>query len=150
MTIKSLLRFSGIILPLLFLASISMSMSPSKKKPMVVKSVSFGKIKVNGKLYEHDIKIDGTEVSKRSKKASKPFKSEYGHTPLTHLEDIPWDCDTLVIGKGMSGRLPITDEFKEMAKEKGVKLIIKKTPEAAKYYSDHWNENTNAVFHVTC
>jgi len=133
------------------LAMFSFTSSHLKKKdPPKVKSVSFGKIKVDGKLYEKDIVIEGYEVRTRKKGPSKPKKSKYGHTPLTHLEEIPWDCKVLVIGIGMSERLPVTDKFKEVAKKKGVELIMLRTPEAVTYYNKNFTEDMNAIFHITC
>lgn len=146
--------FKSITLPLFVLvvfALLAFSFESGKKKDgPKVKSVSFGKIKVDGKLYEKDIVIEGRTVRTRKKGPSKPFKAEYRHTPLTHLEEIPWDCKVLVIGIGMSGRLPVTDEFKAMAKEKGVELIMKRTPDAVEYYNKNFTEDMNAIFHITC
>lgn len=142
---KTLMLF----LSVLFLMGFTME-ATKKKKPPKVKSVSFGKIRVDGVLYDHDIVIEGYEVRKRNKGPSKPFRSEYRHTPLTPLEEIPWDCKAMVIGIGMSERLPVTDEFKKMAEEKGVTLVMMRTPDAVEYYNENFTEDTNAIFHVTC
>jgi hypothetical protein len=146
--------FKNLMIPVLalaLLASFTLISNDSKKKdPPKVKSVSFGKIKVNGKLYEKDIVIEGYDVRTRKKGPSKPKKAKYGHTPLTHLEEIPWDCKVLVIGIGMSKRLPVTDKFKEVAKKKGVTLIMMRTPEAVEYYNKNFTEDMNAIFHITC
>jgi hypothetical protein len=42
--------------------------------------------------------IDGGEVRKRKKKPLKKFREEYGHTPLSAEEEIPWKCRRLVVG----------------------------------------------------
>ena len=119
-------------------------------KPEVV-YVKFGEIKVNGKTYKKDIVIKNGKVKKRKKGKSKDQKAKYGHTPLTPLEKrIPWKCKTLVIGTGIYGRMPVTDEFKAEAKKRGVTLIILKTPEAVKYYLDNFGPDINAIFHITC
>lgn len=141
-------------IPILLLSVIGLfaftSFKDKGKAPPKVKSIAFGKIKVNGKLYEKDIVLDGYDVRTRKKGPSKPFRADYNHTPLTHLEDIPWDCKVLVIGIGMSKRLPVTEEFKAMAKEKGVELILKRTPEAVAYYNKNFSKDMNAIFHITC
>lgn len=120
------------------------------EKPPKVKSIKFGKIKVNGTLYEKDIVIEGYTVRTRKKGPSKANKAQYGHTPLTHHEEIPWDCKVLVIGIGMSKRLPVTDKFKAIAKKKGVTLIMLRTPEAVDYYTENFSKDMNAIFHITC
>lgn len=63
---------------------------------------------------------------------------------------IPWKCKTLVIGTGMNGRLPVVKEFKEEARRRGVKLILLKTPDAVKYFLDHYGPQINAILHITC
>ena len=149
MKIFKLFTCSVFLLTFFGLIGISFT-SENEPNPPKVKSIKFGKIKVNGKLYEKDIVIDGTNVRTRKKGPSKTFRNEYNHTPLTHLEDIPWDCKVLVIGIGMSERLPVTDEFKALAKAKGVTLVMKRTPEAVEYYNGNFTKDMNAIFHITC
>ena len=63
---------------------------------------AFGSIEIDGTTYQHDVVIDGGRIRKRRKGPSKALRSEYGHTPLTVAEDIPWSCRRLVIGSGHS------------------------------------------------
>ena len=140
---------SFLFIALLVFVAYSFASDKEPKAPKVSGS-SFGKIKVNGTLYEKDIVIEGTTVRTRKKGPSKKFREKYNHTPLTHLEDIPWDCEVLVIGIGMSERLPVTEKFKAVAKKKGVTLIMMRTPEAVKYYNKNYTKNMNAIFHITC
>ena len=44
---------------------------------------SFGRVRIEGVLYDHDVVIDRGEVRKRKKKASRKFRAEFGHTPLS-------------------------------------------------------------------
>jgi hypothetical protein len=53
--------------------------------------------------------VDHGRIRKRRKKPSKKFRGNFGHTPLSVEEDIPWDCRHLVIGTGTGG-LPVMDE----------------------------------------
>ena len=50
-------------------------------------------------------------MRKRRKKASKKYRDEFGHTPLSVEEEIPWKCKRLVVGTG-TGALPVMDEVK--------------------------------------
>ena len=63
---------------------------------------SFGKLRVDGDEYDHDLVIDRGEVRKRDKRPSKKYRSLYGHTPLSLDEKIPWKCKRLVVGTGGS------------------------------------------------
>jgi hypothetical protein len=125
--------------------------SSSAQQKLDVRGLKWGEITVDGITYEKDIVIDNGTVRERSKKPSKPYKKNgTGHTPLTHYEKIPWDCDSLLIGKGQHSRLPITDEFKAEAEKRGVKLIIMSTRAAVKYFQKNQAPRMNAIFHLTC
>lgn len=123
---------------------------PEDDKAPKITGLKFGTIKVNGKTYEKDIIIDKGKVSERKKGPSRPQREEYGHTPLTPLEAIPWDCKKLVVGIGMSSRLPVTKAFKEEAKKRGVELVLLETPEAVEYFTKNYGPEVNAIFHITC
>jgi hypothetical protein len=75
----------------------------------------FGTIIIDGTSYNHDVVVDAGLVRKRKKGPSKRFRSEYGHTPLSAGEDIPWTKPRLVIGTGFSGRLPVMQELRHRA-----------------------------------
>jgi hypothetical protein len=67
---------------------------------MHVDRLSFGSIRIDGVTYEHDVVIDRGEVRKRKKKPSKKYRNQFGHTPLSVAEKIPWKCSRLIIGTG--------------------------------------------------
>jgi len=113
------------------------------------KHFEFGSIDIDGVTYEHDVVLDRGEILRRKKKASKQFRETFGHTPLSVEENIPWKCVRLVIGTGAYGRLPVMDDVKHEARDRGVKLIVVPTAEAIKVLEQH-PEQTNAILHVTC
>jgi hypothetical protein len=114
---------------------------------MVVGDFAFGKIYLDGKTYSEDIIIEKGEISRRHKSISRMSKGDYGHTPLTIHENIPWDCCTLVIGTGMNGNLPVKDEIFKTADELCVKVVLKKTKDALDHIGD---DDTNFILHLTC
>ena len=109
----------------------------------------FGSIRIDGTEYRHDVVIDRGKISKRKKKASKPFREQYGHMPLSVHEDIPWNCRRLIIGTGAYGSLPITDEVAREAAERRVELVLLPTSEAIEKVNEG-DAEANAVLHVTC
>jgi len=109
---------------------------------------SFGSIQIDGVTYEHDVVIDRGDVRKRKKKPSKKFRDQYGHTPVSVEEKIPWQCRRLIIGTG-SGALPVMDDVKIEAKRRKIVLLVLPTTEAIEELKKHQDE-TNAILHVTC
>jgi hypothetical protein len=110
---------------------------------------SFGSLQIDDTTYEKDVIIDRGEILKRKKKPSKRFRDDFGHTPLSVEEDIPWKCRHLVIGTGAYGRLPVMDEVKREARRRNVELLILPTIEAIEKLRQD-PDDTNAILHVTC
>ena len=108
----------------------------------------FGSIRIDGVMYEHDVVIDRGQVRKRKKKPSKKFRGEFGHTPLSLEEKIPWKCRRLVVGTG-TGALPVMEELKREAGRRKIELLILPTVRAIQVLERDPSE-TNAVLHVTC
>lgn len=110
---------------------------------------SFGSLTIDGKEYDYDLVIDRGHVAKRKKKASKKYRHEFGHTPLSLEENIPWKCSQLVIGTGAYGRLPVMDEVRAEAKRRKIDLVLVATSEAIELIKKT-RKKTNAILHVTC
>jgi hypothetical protein len=110
---------------------------------------SFGSIAIDGVTYDRDVVVDRGEIRKRKKGPSKELRAEYGHTPLSAAEDIPWKCGRLVIGTGHSGSLPVLPEMEEEARRRDVELVMVPTAKAIEVLNEGM-KNTNAVLHLTC
>jgi len=109
---------------------------------------SFGALRIDGSAYEQDVVIDRGEIRKRKKTPSRRFRDEFGHTPLSIEEKIPWKCHRLVIGTGAYGRLPVMKEVKLEAERRQVELVIVRTSEAIRLIEREFA--ANAILHVTC
>jgi hypothetical protein len=116
---------------------------------MRFQSLTFGSIRIDGVTYEHDVVIDRGTIRKRSKKASKPFREAFGHTPLSLEEKIPWKCRRLVVGTGALGALPVMEDVKREAERRDVELLSLPTLKAIEVLRKGARD-TNAVLHVTC
>jgi hypothetical protein len=116
---------------------------------MRFEAFSFGSIRIDGTTYEHDVVVDRGEVLKRKKKVSKRFRDEYGHTPLSVEERIPWKCRRLIIGTGAYGSLPVMKEVKLEAERRKIELVVLPTKDALELLNKQ-PEDTNAILHVTC
>lgn len=117
---------------------------------MNIKCVGFGEIEINGKKYDHDLVIDSGEIHKRKKKPSKKYKEQFGHTPISLDEKIPWGGTELIIGIGFDGQLPVMPNVVENAKSRGISLVQRTTPEVCKILAKKDIKKTRAIIHVTC
>ena len=110
---------------------------------------SFGSLQINDSTYEHDVVIDRGKILDRKKKPSKKFRTEFGHTPLSVEEDIPWKCTRLVIGTGAYGNLPVMKEVKREAERRKIELLVMRTSDAIEVLKKQ-SKDTNAILHVAC
>jgi hypothetical protein len=111
--------------------------------------LTFGSIRIDGVTFEHDVVVDRGKIRRRRKKPSRKFRGEFGHTPLSIDEKIPWRCRRLVIGTGNHGGLPVMEDVKAEAKLRKVELVIVRTAQAIKELNERHGES-NAILHVTC
>jgi hypothetical protein len=106
-------------------------------------------VRVDGVTYDHDLIIDRGKIRKRKKAASKKFRDAYGHTPLSTDEDLPWQCQRLVIGTGAAGALPVMEQVRHEADRRKVELVVLPTTEAIGVLAGT-STDTNAILHLTC
>ncbi len=112
--------------------------------------IAFGEIEIEGREYDFDVVIDAGRVEKRRKKPSKRYRSEFGHTPLSAEERIPWGGRRLIVGTGESGSLPIMPAVWTEAARRGVEIVAAPTKQALRLLRDVAPEDAYAVVHVTC
>jgi hypothetical protein len=112
--------------------------------------ISFGLVEIDGRQYDRDVVVEAGTVRRRKKGPSKPRKVEYGHTPLTADEVIPWSAPRLIVGTGATGALPISDDLYREAAGRKVEVIARPTAEACELLSASDPDSVAAVLHVTC
>ncbi|GMQ97346.1 MAG: hypothetical protein BMS9Abin15_1059 [Gammaproteobacteria bacterium] len=117
---------------------------------MKARFIGFGEIEIDGQSYNYDVVIDKGALRKRKKKPSKPYREQFGHTPLSASEAIPWGGKRLIIGTGAYGKLPIMPDVYDEADKRGIKLVELHTGEACKLISKVKNSEVWAILHVTC
>lgn len=110
----------------------------------------FGVIEIDGIRYDHDVIIDGGAVRRRDKGPSKALRARTGHTPLSAAEDLPWGGQTLIVGTGYSGRLPVLDGVRTAAAERGIDLVTAPTADVVATLQSMAPGDVYAVLHVTC
>ena len=117
---------------------------------MDAKLRAFGLLEIDGRRYEHDVVIEEGLVRKRRKGPSRQYRQDYGHTPLSAAEAIPWSAPRLIIGTGASGQLPVMPQVIEEAERRGVEVITEPTASACERLRDLEPASYAAILHVTC
>lgn len=117
---------------------------------MNIRFLGFGRLEVEGVEYDYDLVIERGEVRKRHKGPSKAYRHEFGHTPLSAEELLPWHGGKLYIGTGTYGRLPIMPEVHAEAKRRGVELLALPTEALCRELVHYQRAEINAVLHLTC
>jgi hypothetical protein len=117
---------------------------------MDARLISFGLIEIGGHRFEHDIVLEAGVVRRRKKEASKAYRDQYGHTPLSPDEAIPWSARLLIIGTGVSGQMTVTPELYEEARRRGVEIVAEPTEVACRLLQAADPSDVAAVLHVTC
>jgi hypothetical protein len=112
----------------------------------------FGEIEIEGARFEYDVIVECGHVSKRRKGPSKARRDEFGHTPLTAAEPLPWGPrgSTLVVGTGADGMLPIAADVEDEARRRGVEIVALPTPDACALLHSMPAARVRAVLHITC
>lgn len=107
----------------------------------MIDGTSFGHVVVDGKDYPHDIWLfaDGT-IKRRD--TDHDFSEE-------EFEMLSRDADIVIVATGQSGVCRVSQEARNLAREKGIQLIEETTPEAIKTFNRTEGKKAIAV-HVTC
>jgi hypothetical protein len=117
-----------------------------------INSTEFGSITIDDKKYDQ-VLIVGEKVEEREYDKLKDFfgtSHKIGEWEL--LELFNEKPEIIIIGTGQSGALTVDEKVINTIKEKGIELIIVKTPEAIISYNKKIQEGkkVNSLIHTTC
>jgi len=112
----------------------------------MIEEFKIGIFRINGKDYYDDIKILGDHV--------KSWPDRERHTvKLNNLKDILiFNPELLIVGIGATGLLEVPKEIQDQLRQRNIKLIVQKTPEACQSYNKALLEKKKvaALIHATC
>ncbi|WP_048149085.1 Mth938-like domain-containing protein [Palaeococcus ferrophilus] len=117
----------------------------------MIEGVSFGRIVINGSVYEHDVVVYPSGRVERRKKWLSKEKHGTSHKldPEELKEYLSEDFDVLVVGTGIYGMLSLLPESRELVE--GKEVVEMPTPEAIKLFNGLKNEKrVLGIFHITC
>ena len=114
------------------------------------KLVAFGEVQIEGQRYAHDVIIEGGRIRRRRKGPSRALRDEFGHTPLSAAEDIPWGGPRLIVGTGAEGGLPVAPDVYAEAERRDIEIVMLPTADACRLLAEVRSKHVYAVLHVTC
>ena len=117
---------------------------------MKARLVAFGEIELDGRRFDHDVVVEAGGIRRRKKGPSKVSREQFGHTPLSAAEAIPWSAKRLIVGTGASGQLPLTQDLLEEARRRRVEIVAVPTADACRLLADADIGEVAAILHVTC
>jgi len=117
---------------------------------MQARLIAFGVLEIEGVAYTRDVVIDEGRIRRRHKGPSRSLREQYGHTPLTSAEAIPWGGPRLLIGTGAEGDLPVAPDVYAEAARRGIAVDVMPTSDACRSLRDLRPDQVHAVLHVTC
>ena len=113
----------------------------------MIEAYHFGKIKINGQLYDYDIYLSSSgEVKRWLREESHLFQKE------DVIEAVKENPEVIVIGTGAYGVAEISQEAEKLIRDKGIELVIKRTGKAVEEYNKFLNQGRKvvALLHLTC
>lgn len=114
----------------------------------------FGRIAVNGRIYDHDVVIyPSGRVEMRKKWISKEkHGTSHRLDPDELREYLGEDFDVLIVGTGgaWGGRLSLLPESRELVKGREIHELPTGGEAVELFNEIHRNRRTLAILHVTC
>ena len=110
----------------------------------MIEKYEFGKIKIDGKEYNEDVRIFPDKV--------KDWWRKEGHNLCMDdlSEVIEAKPEKIIIGRGHDGMMNVDDSIIDELKNKGFEVYAGKTGEAVEEYNKLNKEKTVACLHLTC
>jgi len=114
---------------------------------ILIDDYSFGRIVVNGRIYDHDIIVYPDRVKPN-------WWRREGHKlyPEDLESVISYKPEYLIIGCGSSCMMDVPSETRKYLEDKGIKVIVLNTYEACKKFNELVSDGVKVVaaLHLTC
>ncbi len=112
----------------------------------MIESCSFGQICVRGITYRADLIIFPDRI------LSNWWRKDGHELHMEDLEEVMREKpEVFIIGTGQAGVMAVPPDVIKNLEKAGIKVVVKKTPEACKAYNQlHETEKIAAALHLTC
>jgi len=112
---------------------------------MKIEAYRFGEIIVDGKVYDHDVILSGSEVRRWVRRESHNASWE-------EVEDLlELKPEVVIFGTGAMGVMRVPSEVIDKLRSQGVEVVIEQTERAVEIYNQLSREKkVVAALHLTC
>ena len=113
---------------------------------MKIQSYKFGKLKIDGLMYESDLILTAEEIHENWQRQSSHRLQMADLDPLLALNPT-----RLIIGTGFMGLLQVDEEVFKALRQHDIKFHVMKTKRALRTFRSYKNkENVVVALHLTC
>jgi len=112
---------------------------------MEIEAYCFGEIKIDGKVYDHDVILAGSEVRRWVRKESHNVLWE----EVENLLD--FSPEVIIIGTGSVGVMKVSPKIIAKLRERGVEVVVERTGRASEIFDEFSKKKkVVAALHLTC
>ena len=122
-------------------------MQSIKEFPVKIEEYEFGRIRINGRDYRHDVIVFPDRVSPEW------WRKDSHSLTIADLEEVlQYGPDLLIVGRGAYGVMRIPEETREALRKKNIQLVDDITGTAVQRFNEGNEQGEKAVgaFHLTC
>ncbi len=122
----------------------------------MIESYDFGKIRIDGKIYNHDLIIYPSSLNKGDgvfpDKVKDWWRKESHQVYLDDVKEIlEKQPKKIIFGTGYSGMMNVPEETRKILEKSGIEVIIEPTKKACEIYNKLFNQGgIVAALHLTC
>ena len=114
--------------------------------PPEIQALRFGRIVIDGVVYNRDVIIFPDRVRSN-------WRRRDGHNLA--LEDLAEvlesNPEAIILGRGLFGRMKVSDDIRELITEQGIELVVLRTEGASKAYNElRERRRVVAALHLSC
>ena len=119
---------------------------------MIINSTQFGSVTIDGKKYNQVLIVGDSVMERDYQKLEKLFNTSHKIGDWEIEELLKQNPEIIIIGTGQSSAMEVDEEIINNFKNKGIEVIITKTPEVIKVYNEKIKQGKriNALIHTTC
>ena len=116
------------------------------RNPPEIQALRFGRIVIDNIVYNRDVIIFPDRIRSN-------WRRRDGHNLALEdlVEVLEGNPETIILGRGVFGRMKVSDDVRELITERGIELVVLRTEGASKAYNElRERRRVVAALHLSC